>query len=110
MGFDAWFFARLDSQDKDRRVDTNEMEFVWMPNPESLGKDVNIFTHVLFNHYNAPPNFDFEIDAQDELFIDNPKSLDDNAERKAQDLLQHLDDRASHYMTDEIFCLFGTDF
>lgn len=33
MGFDAWFFARLDQQDKDRRVDTNEMEFVWMPNP-----------------------------------------------------------------------------
>jgi hypothetical protein len=33
MGFDAWFFARLDSEDKDRRVDTNEMEFVWMPNP-----------------------------------------------------------------------------
>ena len=62
MGFDAWFFARLDGEDKQRRVDANELEFVWMPNAKSLGKDVNIFTHVLFNHYSAPPNFNFEID------------------------------------------------
>jgi hypothetical protein len=66
MGFDAWFFARLDSEDKDRRVETNEMEFVWMPNPQSLGKDVNIFTHVLYNHYSAQPGFNFEIDSEDE--------------------------------------------
>lgn len=110
MGFDAWFFARLDDEDKQRRVDTNEMEFVWMPNAQSLGKKTNIFTHVLFNHYEAPPGFTFEIDAGDPQFIANKKSKDFNAEERAQSLLQHLDDRASHYMTDEIFCLFGSDF
>lgn len=110
MGFDAWFFARLDDEDKQRRVDTNEMEFVWMPNPQSLGKDVNIFTHVLFNHYEAPPGFTFEIDSGDPEFISDKKSKDFNAEDRAQDLLAHLDDRSSHYMTDEIFCLFGSDF
>jgi hypothetical protein len=84
MGFDAWFFARLDHQDKDRRTRDNELEFVWMPNPQSLGKDVNIFTHVLFNHYEPPPGFNFEIDAGDPLFISNKKSKDFNAEERAQ--------------------------
>lgn len=40
MGFDAWFFARLDNDDKQRRLTDNELEFIWMPNPKSLGKDV----------------------------------------------------------------------
>lgn len=86
------------------------MEFVWMPNPQSLGKDVNIFTHALFNHYSAPPGFNFEIDSGDSQFIYNPKSNDDNAEDRAKDLINHLDDRSTHYMTDDIFCLFGDDF
>ena len=84
MGFDAWFFARLDHEDKDRRTRDNELEYVWMPNPKSLGKDVNIFTHVLFNHYEAPPGFNFEIDGNDPLFISNKKSKDFNAEERAQ--------------------------
>ena len=51
-----------------------------MPNAESLGTDVNIFTHVLFNHYDAPPGFNFEIDYGDPLWISNKKSKDFNAE------------------------------
>ena len=29
MGFDAWFFARIDEDDKVRRKDDREMEFIW---------------------------------------------------------------------------------
>lgn len=83
MGFDAWFYARLDYGDKRRRTADNELEFVWMPNAQSLGKDVNIFTHVLWNHYEAPPGFDFEIDSGDAQFISNKKSKDFNAEQRA---------------------------
>ena len=39
MGFDAWFFARIDYQDKKQREKEKTMEFVWRPNPESLGTD-----------------------------------------------------------------------
>jgi alpha-mannosidase len=28
MGFDAWFFARLDFQDKDKRLDNREMQWI----------------------------------------------------------------------------------
>jgi hypothetical protein len=61
MGFDAWFFARLDYQDKNKRQNDKELEWVWRPNAESLGTDVQIFTHVTYNHYSAPDGFNFEI-------------------------------------------------
>lgn len=31
MGFDAWFFSRLDYQDRERRLNDKEMEFIWRP-------------------------------------------------------------------------------
>lgn len=37
MGFDAWFFARLDYQDKQKRLADREMEFVWRPFYDTLG-------------------------------------------------------------------------
>ena len=38
MGFDAFFFARLDYQDKDRRLADKEMEYIWRPSWEELGE------------------------------------------------------------------------
>ena len=31
MGFDAWFFARLDYEDKNKRMNDLELEFIWRP-------------------------------------------------------------------------------
>ena len=31
MGFDAWFFARIDYQDKEKRMNESSMEMVWFP-------------------------------------------------------------------------------
>ena len=38
MGFDAWFFARLDYQDKIRRLAEQEMEWLWRPFFHHTGK------------------------------------------------------------------------
>jgi len=38
MGFDAFFFARLDSWDKNKRMDEKELEWIWRPNSETIGK------------------------------------------------------------------------
>jgi alpha-mannosidase len=54
MGFDALFFARIDDQDKDTRMNNKELEWVWRPNSKSLGNDIQIFTHTLYNHYSSP--------------------------------------------------------
>lgn len=60
MGFDALIFARIDYQDKDARLMDKTMEFVWRPMHSTLGDRAEIFTHVLYNHYSAPPDFDFD--------------------------------------------------
>lgn len=31
MGFDAWFFARIDYQDKTWRLDNRTLEMLWSP-------------------------------------------------------------------------------
>jgi alpha-mannosidase len=46
MGFDAIFFARIDQFDKERRMKDKELEWVWRPALNSLGKSVEIFAHV----------------------------------------------------------------
>lgn len=60
MGFNAWFFARLDFQDKARRLEDKEMEFIWRPFAESLGPRAELFTHAMYNHYSSPPGFSID--------------------------------------------------
>lgn len=43
-------------------------------------------------------------------WVNNNKSKDFNAETEAQALISILDERAAHYLTDDIFVLFGSDF
>lgn len=81
MGFDALFLSRIDDIDKIRRTKDRELEFVWTPNTESLGNDVNIFTHVLFNHYESPTGFNFEPDSFDVPLVTDPNNKHYNAER-----------------------------
>ena len=110
LGFDAFFFARLDYQDKNVRMNEKEMEYVWMPNKESLGSEVNILTHVLYAHYSSPGGFNFDILDNDDPWINDKTSEDFNADTEAQKLLQTLDERAAHYLTDDLFVVFGDDF
>ena len=76
MGFDAFFFARIDYQDRAKRLSEKTMEWIWRPMNESLGDKAQIFAHTLYNHYSAPDGFDFDTLADNyEAFIDDP-SLD----------------------------------
>jgi hypothetical protein len=49
MGFNAWFFARIDYQDKMVRLRDKSLEMVWHPQQAS-GDDNYIFTGVNYNH------------------------------------------------------------
>lgn len=110
MGFDAWFFARLDYEDKNKRMDEKALEFIWRPNSDTLGNDVQIFTHALYNHYSSPPGFNFDILDSDEPFISNAKSDTFNAKEKAQAMIDQVEERRDHYASNDIFMLFGDDF
>lgn len=110
MGFDAWFFARGDWADKQKRAAEKAMEWVWFPNNETLGSDVNIFTHYLWHHYSSPTGMNFDILDGDPPFINNTDSEEDNAKARADAFMLHLDDRIAHYRSDDVFVLFGDDF
>ena len=83
MGFDAWFFSRLDYQDKLKRLNTTEMEFIWRPFFDHLGERAQIFSHVMYNNYASPPGFDADVDGPDDPFVDNANLTSFNAEAKS---------------------------
>ena len=64
MGFDGFFFARIDYQDFSYRLTKKTMEMVWRGSP-SLGEESDLFTGVLFNHYSHPPGFCFDAKCTD---------------------------------------------
>lgn len=59
MGFDGFYFARIDYDDKNHRVDNKTMEMVWRGSP-SLAESAEIFTGVLYHHYTPPDGFCFD--------------------------------------------------
>ena len=60
MGFDSFFFGRIDYADKALRLNKSEMEIIWQGS-QSLGSASDIFTGVLYNHYDPPTGFCFDI-------------------------------------------------
>ena len=110
MGFDAWFFARLDIQDSDNRKDTKTMEWVWQPSPDYMGKDLNIFTHALYAHYSAPEGFNMYMTGSEDPWISDPTNTDFNGDKYAAKLIDVVEQRKEAYATDDIFIVFGDDF
>lgn len=92
MGFDAWFFARMDDADKNHRVSNKEMEWIWYPSNDTLGSDVAIFTHMLWaSTYYSPGGFNFDVANNDGgLFVDDRLSFF-NGEQKAKDFISNLE-------------------
>ena len=61
MGFDAVFMARIDRHDKAKRLYDDNLEFVWRPNNDSLGRSNQLFAHVFYYHYSSPYGFGFDV-------------------------------------------------
>jgi hypothetical protein len=61
MGMQAFFFARIDYQDKNIRLENKAMEMLWKPFQYNGEKSTNIFTHVNYYHYSPPPGFCFDV-------------------------------------------------
>ena len=110
MGFNAWFFARMDRDDKARRIEDKEMEFLWRPFNESLGPRAEILTHMMYNHYSAPPGFCFSEFCTDSPIVDNKLLRTYNADKKTDELYDYLTHMAEHYRTNHLFVPFGDDF
>jgi len=108
MGFDAFFFARIDYQDKDKRLNEKNMELLWKP----IGSKDNqgIFSAVTYFHYSAPPGFCFDDACDEEPIIDDEEGEDSNINKKAVDLVEYFQNMADHYKQNELLHLIGDDF
>jgi alpha-mannosidase len=77
LGFDAFFFARADYQDLQKRRKDRTMEVIWQGS-KSLGSSAQIFAGVLSHHYEPPSAFSFDIDSPNPPFQDDPRLSDYN--------------------------------
>jgi lysosomal alpha-mannosidase len=98
MGFDAWFFARLDYQDKEKRLQEKSMEWVWRP------------FYALYQHYSAPNGFCFDVRCNDDPFVDDITLETYNADLKVAQFYDWVMHMKEHYQTNHLFITMGDDF
>ncbi|CAB3374915.1 Hypothetical predicted protein [Cloeon dipterum] len=110
MGFDGLFFARLDHQDRARRIRDKEMEFVWRAS-ESLGNASSIFTQAFYKHYSAPSGYCFDlVHCNDQPINENPNSGDYNVPNRVNSFIEFVNSQKDTYQTEHMLVTMGDDF
>uniref|UniRef100_A0A672K8U4 Lysosomal alpha-mannosidase n=1 Tax=Sinocyclocheilus grahami TaxID=75366 RepID=A0A672K8U4_SINGR len=105
MGYDGFFFGRLDYQDKARRMKTKEMEMLWRASESLTPPLADLFTGVLPNGYNPPEGFCWDQSCNDAPIRDDPDLEDYNVDEIVQRFLN-----AAFYKTNHIIMTMGSDF
>uniref|UniRef100_M3Y0G5 Alpha-mannosidase n=1 Tax=Mustela putorius furo TaxID=9669 RepID=M3Y0G5_MUSPF len=88
MGFDGFFFGRLDYQDKGLRKKKQEMEQVWRASASLKPPVADLFTSVLPNMYNPPEKLCWDTLCADKPFVEDPRSPEYNAKELVDYFLQ----------------------
>uniref|UniRef100_A0A2P2MM13 Alpha-mannosidase n=1 Tax=Rhizophora mucronata TaxID=61149 RepID=A0A2P2MM13_RHIMU len=109
LGFDSLFFARIDYQDRAKRLKDKTLEVVWKGS-KSLGSTSQIFTGIFPRHYDPPDGFTFEINDVSPPIQDDILLFDYNVQERVNDFVAAALDQASVTKTNQIMWLMGTDF
>jgi len=110
MGFDAWFFWRMDQKEADLREANKEHEWIHRPTPDSFGTDYQLFTHKLKYDYGSPHGFNFDVFGSDPIFQSDKRMTTYNADEQGEKFAEYLEDYAGHFSTNQILVLMGMDF
>ncbi len=112
MGFKAWFIARMDYEDRAKRLDNQEMQWLWRPMQDSLGDSVDIFTSTMNPTYEWPDGYWYdERDWGDKNpVVSDPTSASFNADVKSSQLRDYILDQNAHYQGNHIMFAWGGDF
>jgi len=111
MGLDAIFFARMDWQDKQRRLGQQEMEFLWRPAFDHLGKSTEIFAHCLYDGYMGPEGFRFDAArSADDPIVDDPTFETYNVDSMVATLHSYVLKQQKSYKSNHILIPMGGDF
>ncbi|GJN25499.1 hypothetical protein PR202_gb13333 [Eleusine coracana subsp. coracana] len=87
VGFDAFYFFRIDYQDRDTRKGTKELEVIWRGS-KTFGSSADIFAGIFPQNYEPPPGgFYFEVDDDSPVVQDDPLLFDYNVEERVNDFV-----------------------
>ena len=108
MGFEAWFFARMQYQDQDYRTKHQELEFMWTP----LGKqDSSLFTHLMYGPlYCIPEGFTWDQLGSEDEIVEDSRLEGYNVERLANQFVKDALEKRAGYRHPEVLFPMGCDF
>ncbi|XP_036385660.1 lysosomal alpha-mannosidase [Megalops cyprinoides] len=110
MGYDGFFFGRLDYQDKMRRMKEKDMEMLWRASESLKPPAADLFTGVLPNGYNPPEGFCWDQLCSDAPIRDDPDLEDYNVDEIVKKFLNAANEQATLYRTNHIIMTMGSDF
>ncbi|XP_003972325.3 lysosomal alpha-mannosidase isoform X1 [Takifugu rubripes] len=110
MGFDGFFFGRVDYQDRSRRMVKKEQELLWRASDSLTPPSADLFTGILPNGYNPPEGFCWDQSCSDPPIRDDPDLEDYNVDEVVEQFLTVAHNQALVYKTNHIIMTMGSDF
>ncbi|KAK7930611.1 hypothetical protein WMY93_007006 [Mugilogobius chulae] len=110
MGYDGFFFGRLDYQDREQRQMTLDQELLWRASDSLTPPMADLLTGILPNGYNPPEGFCWDQSCDDAPIRDDPDLEDYNVDDVVQRFIQTAKDQATVYKTNHIIMTMGSDF
>ncbi|RZC59988.1 hypothetical protein C5167_021749 [Papaver somniferum] len=86
VGFDSFFFGRIDYQDREKRKKEKTLEVVWRGS-KSFGSSAQIFAGAFPENYEPPSGFYFEVNAESPVVQDNMKLFDYDVQERVNDFV-----------------------
>jgi hypothetical protein len=110
MGINSIFFARIDYQDKQQRLNEKTLEMIWTPKT-STGGVQGILAHTLYDYFNWPDGFCFDdVHCDDDPIADDPSLEGYNADSRAEEFVSRMMEQGEYYRSNHILVLMGSDF
>ncbi|XP_057437603.1 probable alpha-mannosidase At5g13980 [Lotus japonicus] len=110
VGFDSFFFGRIDYQDRAKRKKEKSLEVIWQGS-KSLGSSAQIFAGAFPENYEPPPGgFYFEVNDNSPIVQDNMDLFDYNVQDRVNDFVAAALSQANITRTNHIMWTMGTDF
>ncbi|CAJ1052920.1 lysosomal alpha-mannosidase [Xyrichtys novacula] len=110
MGYDGFFFGRLDYQDRHRRMTNKEQELLWRASDSLPPPVADLFTGILPNGYNPPEGFCWDQSCSDAPIRDDPDLEDYNVDDVVSRFLAIAGSQSLVYKTNHIIMTMGSDF
>ncbi|PON50481.1 Glucan biosynthesis, periplasmic [Trema orientale] len=109
VGFDSFFYGRIDYQDRAKRKNEKSLEVVWRGS-KSLGSSSQIFAGAFPQNYEPPSGFYFEVNDASPVVQDDPDLFDYNVQERVDDFVAAAVSQANITRTNHIMWTMGTDF